>query len=97
MNVIERRMDFRMDNDGEERGEEDLFSEPIVRRRLGELFIEAELTEANLEDEEVESWGVYLQGKEKTLLGLFWDQELARMFLGTINGSKLLEKVKKIV
>lgn len=47
-------------------------------------------------EEEAPSYGVYFQGKEKTLLGLFWDEELAKLFMDSIKNSKVLEKVKEI-
>lgn len=69
-----------------------------VRRRKGEIFIEMEVTEMweEEEPEEVETWGVYLQGDEKTLLGLFWDEELAAVFRDAVSKSKVLEKVREI-
>ena len=68
------------------------------RHGKGELFIEVERAEDCEEEqpEEVETWGVYFQGSEKTLLGLFWDQELANIFMESVRNTNVLQKVKEI-
>jgi hypothetical protein len=78
-------------------GKEDyLFSDSREHNR-GDIFIERDISEAQEEDDsEIESWGVYFQGKDKTLLGLFWDKELAKLFVDAVKDSKALDKVKEI-
>lgn len=68
----------------------------------GEVFIEKERKDEAVEvedetDTDIESWGVYLQGKDKTMLGLFWDYKLAELFLDTVKKSDVLKKVKEMV
>ena len=58
--------------------------------------------ETSFEEEEeetsgkVESWGVYMQSEQKTLIGLFWDKEIASFFKDTIQNSPLLDNLKKL-
>jgi len=64
-----------------------------------ESFFEEDFDVENIDEEneeEAPSYGVYFQGKEKTLLGLFWDEELAKLFMNSVKNSKILEKVKEI-
>lgn len=90
-------MELNRENPADGTGSEDLFSGTADHEK-GEIFIEKELHEsADEEDEEdIENWGVYIQGKEKTLLGLFWDKELAGLFMNSVKNSKVLEKVLEI-
>jgi len=78
-------------------GTEDyLFSDSKMHNR-GDIFIERDISEVQEEDDsEIESWGVYFQGKDKTLLGLFWDKELAQLFVDAVRDSRVLDKVKEI-
>lgn len=90
-------MDLNRDNFNRLSGE--LFGEE-ENHSAGELFVEREYLEEDLEEvseeDEIPTWGVYYQGKEKTLLGLFWDEEMAYLFLGSVKSSTLFEKVKEI-
>src|SRR5690606_37197782 len=63
------------------------------------LVIEREKSFEEEEEEtsgKVESWGVYLQSEKKTLIGLFWDKELASFFKDSIQNSPLLDNLKKL-
>jgi hypothetical protein len=92
-------MEFKKDNSFEDDFSEDSYREE--HHSKGELFIERESSEIIDEldpdmEEDVPSWGVYYQGKGKTLLGQFWDRELAELFRNSLEKSSLLEMVKGI-
>ena len=64
-----------------------------------QLIVEREKSFEEEEEEatgKVESWGVYFPSPEKTLIGLFWDKEIANFFKDSIQGSPLLNNLKKI-
>jgi sucrose-6-phosphate hydrolase SacC (GH32 family) len=67
-----------------------------IKHKEGELFIERDKT-YELEDEDQEAFGVYIQLKDKITLGVFWDKVLAEFFLNSIKSSDLLPKIKKEV
>jgi hypothetical protein len=94
-------MEFKKDNNFGDDFAEDSYREQ--NHNKGDLFVERERGEEEIEDEldsdveeDLPSWGVYYQGKEKTLLGEFWDKELAVLFRNALEKSSLLEKVKEI-
>src|SRR5687767_9665336 len=63
------------------------------------LIIEREQSFEEEEEEstgKVESWGVYIPTPEKTLIGLFWDKEIAQFFKDSIQDSPILDNLKKI-
>ena len=58
--------------------------------------------ESSFEEEEeesadkVESWGVYIANPEKTLVGLFWDKEIAQFFKDAVQDSPLIKTLGKV-
>ncbi|GAL85949.1 hypothetical protein MYP_3178 [Sporocytophaga myxococcoides] len=76
---------------------ENVVSESGVARKKGEIFIDKAIGDpsSEVEGEEIESWGVYLQGNDRTILGLFYNRDLADIFLNSIKDSDVLKNIEK--
>lgn len=49
------------------------------------------------EEEEVETYGVYYNGsKERSLLGLFWDEKMAKLFVEAVKSSEIYNEIKSV-
>ncbi|WP_156027071.1 hypothetical protein [Sporocytophaga myxococcoides] len=48
-----------------------------------------------MEGEEIDSYGVYLQCEDQTILGLFWNKDLADIFMKSIADSDAINNIKK--
>lgn len=63
-----------------------------------QLIVEKEKSFEEEEEEladKVESWGVYIPSPEKTLVGLFWDKEIAEFFKDALQKSPLINTLQK--
>lgn len=85
-------MEFKDKNSGASGQEMPSSSEEKVSN---ELIIESE--KSFEEDEEVKTFGVYVNAKEKTLLGLFWDEKMAKLFKDAVQNSDLMNEVRSVV
>ncbi len=82
---------------GSSRAGENVISEGGVKHKKGELFIAKAIGDVNsdVEGDEIDSWGVYFQGEDQTILGLFYNEDLAEIFLNSIKDSDALNNIKK--
>jgi hypothetical protein len=86
-------MDLREKNEGSrEEGQDSMSTE--TKYKEGELFMERDKT-FELEEGDPEAYGVYIQLKEKTILGLFWDKALGEVFMNCVKGSEQLRKIQE--
>jgi hypothetical protein len=86
-------MELREKSEGSFEEKESSSSSEVVYKE-GELFIERDKT-YELEEGDPEAYGVFIQLKEKTMLGLFWDKVLAEEFKNCVKSSDQLQKLKK--
>lgn len=66
---------------------------PVIKD--SELSIEVDKTYS--EEEGEQAYGVYMSTSDKILLGIFWDEELAKFFMQSLKDSDLLHTLEKQV